>query len=398
MNQWKLVIKNILDNAFRSWVIFLCAALVSGFIIAATLIVRGSEKSLQLVLERLGADITVVPSGNQTLVESAILMGVPVSIWMPRSVVDEIAAIPGVDVVSPQLFLSTMRGASCCSVSDMFMVAYDPATDFTVRPWLEQELERDLRLGEGVGGTYISFSEGRDDILVYGYQIDLVGNLEATGSGLDQSLFFTYDTALEIARLSPMQAERALVISPDSVSTALVRLEEGVFPYQVAEEIEASIPGVDAITSASLFRDQKARVVSLLRSVTSLSILAWVMSLILIGLITTTATSARHQEIGVLRALGARRGSVIQILLMESALLTAAGAIVGIAFAMVAISLFRNLIVSLLEVPLFIPSPLSLAGLSLEVIVLSLASVFLAAFLPILRISSQEPASTIKEG
>src|SRR5690606_14632758 len=129
-----------------------------------------------------------------------------------------------------------MRGASCCSVSDMFMVAYDPATDFTVHPWMEVNLGRDLKLGEAIGGTYISDSEGRNDILVYGYSIDLLGNLEPTGSGLDQSLFFTYETALDIARHSPMQAERELTINPDAISTALVRLDDTADPFLFAKE------------------------------------------------------------------------------------------------------------------------------------------------------------------
>jgi len=397
MNLIRLAFKNISDNPFRSWIVAICAALVVAFIIGATLVVRGSEQSMQKVIERLGADVTVIPSGNQTIVEQALLMGVPVNVWMDRSVVDKIAAIPGVDVVSPQLFLSTMRGASCCSVSDMFMVAYDPATDFTVRPWLDLNLERELQLGEGIGGTYISESEGRDDILVYGYQIQLLGNLEPTGSGLDQSLFFTYDTAMDIARLSPMQAERALILSPDSISTALVRLDKDADPFQVAEEIETNIPGVNAITSASLFRGQKDRVDSLVRSVTSLSIVAWIMSLVLIGFVTSTAISARRQEIGVLRALGATRTAVIQTLLIESAILTIVGSLVGISFATASIYLFRNLIIRILGVPFYIPPIMSLLLLALAVIALSLASVFLATLLPILRISNQEPSTSIKE-
>ena len=72
----------------------------------------------------------------------------------------------------------------------MFMIAYDPETDFTVQPWLERNMRRDLRLGEAVGGCYVSIPEGRDNILIYGYEIELVGMLERTGSGLDQSMFF----------------------------------------------------------------------------------------------------------------------------------------------------------------------------------------------------------------
>ena len=397
MNLFRLALKNIEDNAFRSWIVAICAGLVVAFIIGATLVINGSQESMQKVTERLGADITVIPSGNQSIVEQAFLMGVPVDIWMDRDIVEEIAAMDGVAIVSPQLFLSTMRGASCCSVSDMFMVAYDPATDFTVHPWMEENLGRELTLGEAIGGVYISDSEGRDDILVYGYSIELLGNLEPTGSGLDQSLFFTYETAMDIARHSPMQAERELIINPNAISTALVRLEDTADPFLVAQEIEASIPGINAITSANLFREQRERVDSLVNSVTSLSIIAWVMALVLIGFVTSTAISSRTQEIGVLRVLGANRTDVIKTLLLESSLLTIGGSLVGIIFAIAVITLFRNLIMNILKVPIYIPNIGELLLLMLIVVGLSLASVFLATLIPILRISNQEPSTSIKE-
>jgi len=67
----------------------------------------------------LGADVIVVPSGSETGVENALLMGRPVHTWMPASNLEHIAAIEGVDTVSPQLYLATLRGATCCSVPDV---------------------------------------------------------------------------------------------------------------------------------------------------------------------------------------------------------------------------------------------------------------------------------------
>lgn len=194
-----------------------------------------------------------------------------------------------------------------------------------------------------------------------------------------------------------MQAERELTINPDAISTALVRLDDTADPFLVAKEIEASIPGVNAITSASLFRDQRDRVDSLVNSVTSLSIIAWVMALVLIGFVTSTAISSRRQEIGVLRVLGASRTDVVKTLLLETSLLTFGGSLVGIIFAFVVIMLFRNLIMNSMKVPIFIPPIGELLLLTLIVVGLSLASVFLATLIPILRISNQEPGTSIKE-
>ena len=108
--------------------------------LTTTLLMRGAENSLRLAIDRLGADIVVVPTGSEAKIESALLMGVPAKFWMPQENVDKIAAIPGVEAVSPQLYLATLTGASCCSVSDMFMIAYDPETDFTIQPWLQKKI------------------------------------------------------------------------------------------------------------------------------------------------------------------------------------------------------------------------------------------------------------------
>lgn len=397
MNLLRLALKNIGDSAFRSWTISVFAALVAGFAISVTLMIWGVEDSLRELKARLGADIMVVPAGNQMTVEDALLLGVPVTLWMPRGVLAEIGALPEVDVVSPQLFLSTMRGASCCSVSDMFMIAYDPATDFTVRPWLESNLERDLQLGESIGGHYIFVPEGRDNILIYGYEIELAGKLQSTGSGLDQSMFFTFETALEIARLSPMQAERELVIAPDSISAAMVRLKEGSDPHQVAMKIETTIPGVTAIESALLFRSQRDYILGLLKGSTALSSIFWVISLALVGLVTSMATAERRQEIGVLRALGIPRSRVLLSLLAEVVILALAGGMAGAAIAAFAIFLFRDLIVSITDLPFLFPAPLALLALALGGLALASVSVILATLIPILRFVHEEPGTALKE-
>ena len=54
----------------------------------------------------------------------------------------------GVAVASPQVYLESLSHASCCAVSHMFIVAYDPRTDFTVEPWLHQELGGELGLNK----------------------------------------------------------------------------------------------------------------------------------------------------------------------------------------------------------------------------------------------------------
>jgi putative ABC transport system permease protein len=114
MTSIQLALKNIQGSSFRSWAVLLCALVVAGFTLTTTLIMRGAQSSLRLANERLGADIIVVPQGSQTGMEGALLMGTPTRMWMPKANLAKIAALPGVAAISPQLYLQTLTGASCC--------------------------------------------------------------------------------------------------------------------------------------------------------------------------------------------------------------------------------------------------------------------------------------------
>jgi putative ABC transport system permease protein len=397
MNLTRLALRNISGSAFRSWVVAICAFLVAGFAIAIMLILRGTENSLRLVNERLGADVIVVPVGASTEVETALLMGDPVEVWMPKDNLEKIAAVPGVATASPQLYLSTLNNASCCSVSSMFLVAYDPETDFTIEPWLENTIGRGLDLGEVVGGTYVFVPEGEQNIKIYGYFVTLKANIEPTGTGMDQSMFLTFETAQDIARLSSELAEKPLVIPQDSISSVLVRLEPGTDPMVVSEEIMRQVPGVTPVTSPNMFQAYRQQMNGLLASVLMVLGITLVLSGLLIGLVFSMAANERRRELGVLRAMGATRNFVLRSLLLEASLLALEGGLAGISFATLVIFLFRDLIMRSFGFPFLLPD----LGLFLvEVLIglaLAMACVTLAAMIPAYRISHLEPALAMRE-
>jgi putative ABC transport system permease protein len=389
--------RNTSGNTFRSTVVIACAALMAGFSIAAAVIIGGAEKSLNLALERLGADIIVVPAGTEHLMENAYLMGVPALAWMPEEFIESISAVPGVEIVSPQFYLATLRGATCCSVPEMFLIAYDPETDFTLRPWLEENLEGELELGEAVGGSFVYVPVDPGYILVYGYHIHLKGKFSQTGTGLDQSMFFTFDTAREISRLSPFQAEAKMEIPENSISAAMVKVATGSNPAQVARQIQQILPEVTPVESSNLFKEQRIEILALLQSVTVLLGVAWLLSVALVGLLFSMAVNERSQEIGVLRAIGSTRLNVLNSLLAEGVILAFAGSILGVILSIFSIYLFRDLLIQLMGFPFLIPPPLSLALITLAALAVALVSVILGVLLPAVRISALDPAVAMRK-
>jgi putative ABC transport system permease protein len=397
MNLYQLAVRNIAGSSFRSWMVALCALLIAGFALGTTLILRGAENSLSLAIERLGADIVVVPEGSETRVESALLMGTTTRVWMPAGNLEKIAAVPGVAIASPQLYLSTLVDAACCSVSDMFLIAYEPETDFTVEPWLEERTGEGLRLGEAVGGTYVFVPEGEQNIQLYGYHITLKENMEPTGTALDASMFLTWETAHDIARISQTMAVQPLEIPKDSISAVMVNLAPGSDPDAMALEIMHAVPGVTPIANLNLFRAYRTQMSGLRNAVLAMMGLTLALSLALIGLVFSMAANERRRELGVLRAMGATRSFVFQSLLTEAGLLALAGGLAGIGLAILVIYLFRRLIMTSLGIPFLLPDLPSLLVQVLGGLAVALISITLAALLPAYQISRQEPANAMRE-
>ena len=393
----RLALKNIRGSGFTSIAIFLAVMSVAGFLLATTLIIAGARYSLDAGLERLGADILVVPEGAEIKIETALVMGKPVDVWMPRDNVQKVANIPGVKAVSPQIYLASMFDSPCCAVSEMFIVVYDPETDFTIAPWLEKNLGRSLAPREVIGGNYIFVPDGSQYIQLYGYDTDLVGNLEPTGTGMDQTLFMTLDTAIAMAESSRTTALMTLNIDPDLISTIMVEAAPEVDPHRVAIQISKDIDGVVPIESPNLFGTFRNQMNGLLWGFFAITVIVWAVTMILIGIVFSMAANERRREMAVLRAVGATRNFIFRSVLTEATLLALGGAVIGIAIAASGLFIFKDMIAGSLKMPFLFPSIPSFISLFGGGVALAIISVALSALIPAIRLSRQELAIAMRE-
>lgn len=405
----RLATKSIRGSGFRSLAIFIAVAGVAGFLVATTLFIAGARNSLDSGLKRLGADILLVPAGTESQVETALLMGRPLSIWLPRESIQQVNAVSGVEATTPQIYLTSVWGAPSCSVPEMFLVVFDPATDFTVTPWLQNKLQRNLSKGEVIGGTHISLPKGSKHITVYGDNMTLAGNLEPTGTGIDQTLFMTMDTAMSLKMVQstttphPRAARRSTGISSSEfslekhISTILVRVAPGADPHRVALQILRDTEGMVPIESPQLFGAFRSQMNGLLWGFFIITLVVWVVAIALIGVVFSMAANERRREMAVLRATGATRNFIFRSVLTEAAILAFSGAAVGIAGAAVALFLFKDIIAGSLNIPFLFPSIPSFISLFGAGIALAIISVALSALIPALRLSRQELALAMRE-
>lgn len=424
MTLWRLVLRNVLGSLFRSGAIVACAALVAGLSLSATLVVREAEGGLRRNLSRMGADIQVIPWGTMAPeFDGAHLVGMMTQRWMPRAYLERIARVEGVEAVTPQLFISTLNspgpaGAGGRVASDSYgavgvgssydpaaaessgatyLVAYDPATDFVLKPWLEHDPLGTLRMGEAVAGVDV-LDDGDDARLqAYGYPLKLVRRLQETGSDVDRTLFVSFDTAGAILDEVQRQPEPAFELAPESISSAMVKVRLGSDPHEVAVRILEQVPGVVPLESTGFFQTQRSQMVGLLRTVLVLAAVTWLMSMAFVGLVFTLAANERRREMGTLRALGATSGTILRTLLLEGVTLAVTGGLVGLGLAGAVVGLMGPEIARRTGILVALPPPLVLAGLAAAGLALAVVSVTVAAWLPARKLSREEPALSMRE-
>ena len=398
MSLWYLIGKGISGRAYRSCLIAGCILVLAAFLMSATLLSKSIGHSLQVGTERLGADIVVVPADKAMETRRALLLGKTVSgAWMPADNVDRIARVEGVTKVSPQLYLGTLSGVACCTAWEMFMIAFDPQTDFTIIPWLRKKSDKPLGPRDVIGGDWVFVPEETGKILLYGVKVDLAAKLEPTGMGMDQTMFITFDTAREIAKESITTAARPLKIPEGQISAVQVKVRAAAAIDEVAQRIMRAAPGTYAITSLELTRAVHRQTKGLFRMLFLGLTLVWVLAVVLCGLVFSLMVNERRREIGLLRAIGANRNFIFRLFLTESVALGLGGGIIGVVFATVFVRLFRMYLMISAEVPLLIPPLPSLLGFMLACLVVVLILSLPALIFPAMRARRVDPAAAMRE-
>jgi putative ABC transport system permease protein len=389
-----LALRNIRGNAFRSCLIAFCAMLVAGVLLSAAVVTKGAQDSLRLAIERLGADIVVVPQGAETDARGTVRLGTLATLSMQGASLGKIAAIPGVKAAAPRWYLGSIAASPYCSAAELYVVAFDPKTDFALRPWIKGRLGSDLAAGQAIGGSLVSVPEGQKAIKVFGSSLQLRANLEPTGTDLDQTLFVTMDTAAGMMRASTAGAP---LLHGDRVSEVMIRVAPGTDPPRTAIDVLSAIPDGTPVLSPGLFGAYRTQMAGLLRGLLIILGMTIALSAFALVLVFSLAAHQRRRQMGVLRALGASRGEAMLTFLAEADILALAGGIAGAAIAAVGIALLRAPLVETLGFSFAFPSTGTLAAIVAGGLGVALVVVSLAAFVPALRVSRQEPASSMKE-
>ncbi|MDA8100180.1 MAG: FtsX-like permease family protein [Nitrospiraceae bacterium] len=395
MNIPYVAVRNLKRKLTRTLLLFAIVTVVACTLFAATLFLRSINNALRIGTYRLGADILVVPENAENKAKAALLSGEPTQFLMDRSVLDRIRSVEGVKNATPQLFIKP-TSFTCCYNVDVFLIAFDPATDFTVKPWLEKNLSRPIGPQEVITGREVPVIVG-DNIPFYGTNFTVAGTMEPTGMDFfDRSVFMSLEAAYQMAENSRARSLQPLEIGRDKISTVLVQVTDAMTPDRVAIRIEHDIPGVKAISSDTVISTVRKQLSGLMHVILIISIILWFIVLLIMAFAFTMIVNERKRELGLLRSMGATKSHISSLVMIEAAALSAAGGAAGIAAGFIVLASFKGVLLQYLKLPYLFPGAPDLVLTVVAALFVAVATGLLSAFLPALTVFRTEPYDAIR--
>ncbi|MBF0559804.1 MAG: ABC transporter permease [Nitrospirae bacterium] len=394
---FSIAVKNLSRKIIRTVLLLLAVTVVAGTTFSATLFISSMQNALKIGTYRLGADILVVPEKNASEARSALLAGEPTSFYMDKSVLEKVRHIEGVKEATPQLFIKP-TSFSCCYNVDVFLMAFDPSSDFTVTPWLQRNIKKPLGMGEVITGRNVPVLAG-DTLPFFGSPFTVAGTMEPTGMKFfDQAVFMTMDSAYEMAANSKTKSMQPISISRNEISTVLVRVLNDYIPDRVALKIEHDVEGIKAIVSDAVLNTVRKQLNGLMNGILLISAVVWMLALLMMGFAFYMIVNERQREVGLLRAMGARKLHIFRLIITEAVLISTAGGVCGLICGSAILLTFKGLILHSLKLPYLLPPPMMLAELTASALLFAMLTGLLSSLAPAILASRMEPYEAIRKG
>ena len=212
-------------------------------------------------------------------------------------------ALKGVQRAAPRLVFRTDASGYKGRGEVVDLIAFDPARDITVRPWLARHLDRPLRKGDVIIGGRREEAMGWE-LLIFGWPLTVYGKLGQTAVGTrERGLFITFPTLADMrATMRQISAARrhsnpiefpgcCLSLRPER------RRNKCAFPFW---------PISPASKSCRANRcSRPSQGLTALAGVLGLMAIMFVSTGLMVSVLFSAIITERRRELGLLRAIGA---------------------------------------------------------------------------------------------
>ena len=191
----------------------------------------------------------------------------------------------------------------------------------------------------------------------------------------------------------PLRAAQSLLALPGGATQLDLTLKDVWVAQTLARELQRQFP-----YKIESWQESNAQLVSALnaQSISTSIIRGVVLAVVVLGIASVLVVSVvqKGREIGILRAMGATRGQVLRVFLVQGAVVGALGSVLGLLLAVALIWVFTHFVRGSDGLPLFsIALPLPMA---LQIALIASVCGVLAAVAPARRAAALDPAQAIR--
>jgi putative ABC transport system permease protein len=394
-----IALQNLARRKVRTLLLAAAVAICSGAVFTGVVLMPSIDSSMDVGFTRLGADLLIVPDGALTNITAALLTAEPTDLTLDAAIVDRIANLKGIRRAAPQLVFRTDLSGYGGRDEPVDMIAFDPARDITVQPWLEQRLDRPVRPGDVIVGGRRDEPIG-SQLLLFGRPLTVYGRLGRTAVGThERGLFVSFATMDDLRQTILEICGSKAPLEPNKISGVLVELTPGATTRQARFALLANFPGIKVIGGESMLTSIRQGLSALLDSVLVLMVVMFISTAAMVSVLFSAIVAERRRELGLLKAIGARRGQIIGMLLAEAAIATAIGGILGSALGFLLMRSFEHSLVYYLQglgIPFVWLGASTISLIAIACVLLASLIGAAGALLPAWRASRADPYDLIR--
>jgi putative ABC transport system permease protein len=153
----------------------------------------------------------------------------------------------------------------------------------------------------------------------------------------------------DLLNLAPAVRDRSGVVppvlQPDRVSGFLLQLAPGTTEVQARFALLSRLSGVKVVAGEALMTEVRQGLEALFGGAVLLVAMAFGSTAIMVSVLFSAIISERRSELGLLKAIGARRWQIVGLMATEATIVTGVGGLIGVVFGELLLRLFARSVV-----------------------------------------------------
>jgi putative ABC transport system permease protein len=345
-----LALQNVARRKLRTATLAAAVAVSCAVVFAGGVLLRSIVASMSVGFSRLGADLMVAPAEARINITAGLLTAEPADQTIAADLLD--VPVAGIARIAPQRVFRTDQSGFGGHGDSVDLIGFDGERDFTVQPWIAERLGRRMRTGDVIMGAARDVPVG-GEIVLFGRPFRIYARLGRSGVGTHERGIFM--TTGDLLSLAPAVRERSGVVPPmlhpDRVSGFLLQLAPGTTEVQARFALLSRLSGIKVVAGEALMTGVRQTLEALFGGALVLVAMAFAGTAIMVAVLFSAIIAERRGELGLLKAVGARRWQIVGLMATEAMIVTGGGGILGVIFGELLLRLFaRSMVFHLHEI------------------------------------------------